>query len=130
MSMGRQMWVLMALPVVAVLWPFNAVPAWWELLLLVLTLAAIAWAFTHDRRCPACRAVKEFLKGRHPDWRLEATSHRAFEHERTVVAVFYQPAKLLITPTPYQLVSVNRDMTSFEELPSTPGSPYALWNRK
>ena len=96
----------------------------------VLVLAAanvrLRW---HEFRCPACRAAREAIRERHPNWRVSDVSHRASEGHRDVVAVYYTQPPVISFPAPYLLVAVSRDGT-IEELPDDIESPYAIRGRK
>ena len=108
---------------------------WVEILIiLILSLLAVAagsmvrdaW---HQRRCPACKAARQAIRERHPDWRVSNAQHRASEPHRDVIAVFYMPPPVWCEPAPYSLVAVGRD-GSTEELPDDIDSPYAIRGRK
>jgi hypothetical protein len=105
---------------------------WWEGLF--LTCLAVAAVFTardiwHQTRCPACKAARQVIRERHPDWQISSSQHRASEPHRDVVAVFYMPPRVWCEPTPYCLVAVGHD-GMIEELPDDIDSPYAIRGRK
>ncbi len=79
---------------------------------------------------PECRAARRKLAELEPSWRVEGTSLRAREGERTIVAVFYQLPDLPTKPSRYRLFAVDRALQVVEELPCEPGSPYWIRGRR
>lgn len=77
---------------------------------------------------PACRAARDHLAARQPEWQVWTgiRSHRATEDARTVVAVFFQTPDRITRPPRYKLFAVGHDSGDIVELPTIQDSPYRL----
>src|SRR5438132_7796812 len=79
---------------------------------------------------PACRVAREAFGRLRPTWVNCGARVIKREVGRRVVAVFYQEPDVLVRPRRYKLFSVSNDLSSVEELPCNPNSPYWIKGRR
>lgn len=79
---------------------------------------------------PVCKAAREALQHKHPDWAIRGTQLVRKEATRCVVAVFYEEPKIVVRPTRYKLLGVDNELLCVEELPCDGNSPYWIRGRK
>ncbi len=81
------------------------------------------------RDSPAGAIAKTSFRRDYPDFVPRATSTRAVEQQRLVIAVFYS-SSFPSRPMPYKLYMVSSDLVSARELPSEESVAYRIPNYK
>ena len=70
------------------------------------------------------------MRSEHPTFHVHGSSLRAEESARIVFAVFYTDPELLVKPSRYKVIAVERDSSKTEEIDVRPESEYWIHGRK
>ncbi len=76
------------------------------------------------------RLAKATFLQKHPSWRVLGAETQAREHQRYVVAVFYERPDIISFPPQYKLYGITRDLSCVEELFGNEARPYQLRDYK